>query len=126
MRPAGGFSLLEVIIAVAVIGTMIVATGTLLGRIPVEGREVRDQDLALKIARDELGFLRDSGYAALASGSFDNTLLEALPSGTGTISVTDFNARTKQVVVRVSWYGAQAIPREVTLATLVTETGGLP
>jgi prepilin-type N-terminal cleavage/methylation domain-containing protein len=121
-----GFTLIEVVAAVAIIGTMIVATGALLQRIPVSGREVRDQDLALKIARSEMEVLRAAGYDALpASGSFADTQLSSLASGAGSVAVTDFNSKTKQVVVSVSWTGAKLVARSVNLTTLITQNAGI-
>lgn len=126
MRTPRGFSLIEVTIAIAIIGIMIVATGTLLQRIPINGREVRDQDLALKITRNELEILRASGYAALpASGSFTDALLSSLTSGSAALAITDFNAKTKRVKVSVSWQGAGVVARSVSLTTLITQDSGL-
>lgn len=117
-----GFSLIEVTIAVAIIGIMIVATGALLMRIPINGREVRDHNLALTIARNEMEVLRASGYAALpTSGPFVHALLGSLASSTGSLAVSDFNAQTKQVQVGVSWRGAGLVMRSVSLTTLLTQ-----
>lgn len=126
MRTPRGFSLIEVTIAIAIIGIMIVATGTLLQRIPINGREVRDQDLALKIVRNELEILRATGYAALpASGPFTDTLLSSLTSSSAALAITDFNAKTKRVEVSVSWQGAGVVARLVSLTTLITQDSGL-
>lgn len=125
MRHLRGFSLVEVTVAIAVIGLMIVATSSLLQRLPVSGREVRDQDLALKIAHNELEVLRAAGYGSLpASGPFTDSLLSSLSFGAGSVTVSDFDAKTKQAVVDVSWVGAGGA-RSVSLTTLVTDGGGL-
>ncbi len=121
-----GFTLIEVTVAVAIIGILIAATGALLARIPVGGREVRDQDLALRIARNKIETLRASGYAALpVSGSFADTLLSSLAAGTTSLMITSVNAKTKQVEVSVSWRGAGSSTRSVSLTTLITEDNGL-
>jgi prepilin-type N-terminal cleavage/methylation domain-containing protein len=122
-----GFSLIEITVAVAIIGLMVVATGLMLQRIPVNGREVRDQDLALKIARNEIEAVRSTGYANLpASGSFSSSLLSSLASSTASIAVTDYNTKTKQVVATVSWRGAGSIIRSLSLTTLITQNSNLP
>ena len=122
-----GFSLIEVSIAIAIVGMVIVATSTLLQRVSVNGRGVRDQDLALKIARHEIVSLRTSGYDALPlTGPFADTLLDSLSAGAGTVTVSDFNAKTKQVTVSVMWMGDGSISRSVVLTTLVVQAGGLP
>lgn len=122
-----GFSLIEVTVAVAIIGMMVVATGALFARIPVNGREVRDQDLALKIARGELESLRAAGYAALpANGPFANELLSSLSGSAASVTVTDVDAETKQADVSVTWLGSDQHSRTVSLVTLITESCALP
>jgi type II secretion system protein I len=122
-----GFTLLEVLVAVAVLALMIVSTSALLQRIQVNSRETRDKDLALRIARDQLEKLRADGYAVLpANSSFSHTLLTSLDSSTAAITVTEHNAETKQLVTTVSWRGSDGALRSVALTTLITETGGLP
>lgn len=125
-RPSRGFSLIEVTVAIAIIGIMIVAAGSLLSRIPVNSREVRDQDLALKIARNEIESLRAAGYAALpASGPFADELLSSLASSSASVAVTAFNAKTKQVSASVTWRGAGQSARSISLTTLITQDSGL-
>jgi prepilin-type N-terminal cleavage/methylation domain-containing protein len=122
-----GFSLIEVTVAIALIALMIVTTSVLLQRLPVGGREVRDQDLALKIARAQMETLRAGGYDAVpASGPFTNALLSSLASSTALLTVGDYNSDVKQVEVTVSWRGADAVIRFVSLTTLITSESGLP
>lgn len=117
-----GFSLIEVTVAIAIIGIVTVATGALMQRLPINGREVRDQDIAVKIVRNEIENLRGLGYAALpSSGSFSDPLLASLASSTASITISNFNAKTKQADVRVSWQGAGTTTRSVSLTTLITE-----
>lgn len=126
LRWTRGFSLIEVTVAVAIIAVTMVATSVLLGRIPVDGRGVRDQDLALKIAQDEVELLRTNGYAALpANGPFANVLLSALPRGTDSVIVTVASAKTKQVDVTVAWQASDGATRQITLTTLITQNSGL-
>lgn len=121
-----GFSLVEVTIAVAIVGIVIVATSVLVQRLPVSGREVRDQDLALKIARNKIETLRAAGYESLpASGPFTDTLLSSFSSSTASVTVSQFNDDTKQIGVTVSWEGAELTTRSVSLTTLITENSTL-
>jgi type II secretory pathway pseudopilin PulG len=126
-RTFTGFSLIEAVVAVAIVGLIVAATGLFLQRIPISGREVRDQDLALKIARHEIELLRSAGYANVpASGPFTHTLLSSLASSTAAITVTDYNTRTKQVVATVSWRGTASSTRSVSLTTLIAQNSTLP
>jgi prepilin-type N-terminal cleavage/methylation domain-containing protein len=121
-----GFSLIEVVIAVAIVGATLAALAALISVVPLT-RDTHHADLALTIAEDEIGALRAAGYAALpASGSFSHPLLAELPAGTTTLAVVDYNDGTKQVDVTVSWQDPGQETRAVSLTTLVTETGGLP
>lgn len=126
-RPATGFSLVEVTVAIGLIGLMVVTTGVLLERIPVHGREVRDQDVALKIARSEIETLRAGGYGALpVSGPFAHTLLSSLASSSASLLINDYNETVKQVVATVEWRGTGSVMRSVSLTTLIAEHSGLP
>jgi len=60
------------------------------------------------------------------SGPFTSGDMVTLPSGAGAIIVSDYNAKTKQVVVTVSWQKPGLAARTISLATLITEVGGLP
>ena len=92
-------------------------------------RTAKNHGIALSIARNELEGLRAGGYAALpSSGSFADTLLNTLPkAATTTLTVSDYNEKTKQVVVSVVWLNSgMTASSTVSLSTLITQTGGLP
>lgn len=119
-----GFTLIEVLVSILLLGAMLLTFQAVLLGTPLT-RTVAHRELALSIATHQMETLRDGGYAVLpASGSFADPLLSELPSGSGTLAVTAYNAKTKRVVVTVAWTepsGAQS----VALTTLITETGGL-
>lgn len=124
-RKNRGFSLIEVIITIFILGTMLVASQAIFLGAPLI-QSTRNQDLALKIARNEIEVLRALGYESLpASGSFTDSLLSSLSSGTGALVVSDFNTGTKQVVVTVSWEERETA-ESVVLSTLITKIGALP
>ncbi len=84
------------------------------------------ESVAFRVANAKLDELRAGGYAALpASGAFADPALADLPLGVASTSVTDWNAATKQVVAEVSWQGADGLARNVSLTTLITQSGGL-
>lgn len=121
-----GFSLVEIVVATSIVGVTLVALGALVHAVPL-ARTTHDKDIALAIASDEIGALRASGYEALpGSGPFTHSLLAALPEGAGALAVSDYNDKTKQLAVTVSWQDPAGASQSVTLATLVAQTGGLP
>ena len=121
-----GFSLVEIVVSIGIVGVTLLALGALVHTAPL-ARMTHDKDIALAVASDELEGLRSGGYAALPpSGSFSNVLLSTLPASAGTLTVSAYNAKTKQVDVSVSWQDAGQAPQTVSLTTLITEIGGLP
>ena len=125
-RLSQGFSLIEVVVAIGIVVAALAAATALAHTVPLS-RMTHDEDLALVIARGELESVRAAGYAAApTSGPFSNSLLSALPSGAGTLAISDFNAGTKQVTVTVSWREPSLSARSLVLSTLITKVGGLP
>ncbi len=124
---AHGFSLIETIVAIAIVGLLTVGTTTLLNRITVNTREIHNQDIALKITQHQLEILRMGGYDALpTSGSFSNSRLSTLPSGTASHTLSSVNSKTKQVTVSVYWVDTTNTPRSISLTTLISQNAGLP
>jgi prepilin-type N-terminal cleavage/methylation domain-containing protein len=121
-----GFTVLEMTFSIAIIAIILVMLGALIQTLPLIAL-TKNQDLALKIARNEIESLRALGYDSLpSSGSFSNTLLSSLPSGAGTRTITAYNADTKEVLVTVSWVAEQGgTNHSVSLTTLITDIGGL-
>lgn len=123
-----GFSLIEISVSIFIVGVMlimlqaVVRSGTLV-------RMSKSQGIALAIARNKLENVRVGGYATLPpSGTFSDSLMSALPPlATTTLTVSVYNAQTKQVSVRVVWRDSGATASStVSLSTLITQTGGLP
>jgi prepilin-type N-terminal cleavage/methylation domain-containing protein len=120
-----GVTLIETIIAIAVVASTLTAVGALLSAARL-GLSTRDESLAYAIASSKLESLRAAGYAALpASGSFSDTQLASLPSGAGSLSVADETETLKQVTVTVGW-SERGAARTVSLSTLIASSGGLP
>ena len=120
-----GFSLIEVLVTIVVMLAGIAAYAASVYSIAVI-KDAREQALATHIAENEIENLRQSGYSNLpGSGSFADSQLSSLPSGSGSLTVSAFDAKTKQVDVSVSWTEPNIGARSVSLTTLVTQTGGL-
>lgn len=124
-RSSRGFTLIEVVISVALVGALIAffSTATIITQIT---RTAKYRDIALRIASSEIADLRAGGYDALpSSGSFSDSLLSSLPDATTSIAVSDYNDSTREVAVTVGWQNGNLATSSITLTTLVTETGGL-
>lgn len=125
-RTATGFTLIEVLVAIFVIGMLVALYGVGVMTMSLS-REAAHQDVALHAANQQLEVLRMGGYAALpSSGSFSSAQVSQLQSGTGAMTISTLNSETKQVVVIVSWQEGSRGSRSVSLTTFITETGGLP
>jgi len=126
MTTPRGFTLIEVVVSLFVMTVAVTLAGTMLHVIPL-ARHSKFEDLALKIAANQIESARSLGYgAAPASGAFADTLLSNLPSGSGVITVTDYNLKTKKITATVSWQESSGTASSsVALTTLVTMVGGL-
>ncbi len=127
MQSSRGFSLIEIVVALFIISVLLLLF-LAVTRSGVLVRTSSSQGVALSIVRNELEGLRAGGYALLpASGTFSDVLVDTLPQATTTLTVSAYNAKTKQVTASVIWFEAGATASStVSLSTLITETGGLP
>ncbi len=119
-----GSTLLEALVSLAIIAVFFVlfqaaATAVILNR------NVKHQDLALRIAQSQLENMRALGYAGLPSSSaFSDAQLSSLPEASASTTVSQYNDRTKQVLVEVSWQEPGAQKRHtVSLTTLISQGG---
>ena len=118
-----GLSIIEIPIALFIVGvTLLIYAAS--SNSAVLNKEARYQELANRIASSEMEDLRNDGYTNVpASGSFSNSLLSQLPSNSAVLTVSDYNADTKQVVVKVSWLSANGTTHNISLTTLITKSG---
>ncbi len=120
-----GISIVEIIIAVALLLVIALLYQGTANNLTLT-RESDNEELALRIAQNKIDALRQGGYAALPStGSFSSADLSQLPSGSGSLTVTDFSATVKQVVVTVQWKSPRSGNQTVTLTTAIANNGGL-
>ncbi|MDE2078911.1 MAG: prepilin-type N-terminal cleavage/methylation domain-containing protein [Patescibacteria group bacterium] len=121
-----GFSLIEVIVTIAIVGISLTAYDATLYA-ALAARDAGNQSIALRVAGSELERLRAGGISALsATSTFEDANLSALPGGTGTLATSSYNGTAMEVVsAAVSWQGAQGT-RSVSVTTLLAPAGGLP
>ncbi|GAC1413685.1 MAG: hypothetical protein NVSMB66_6090 [Candidatus Doudnabacteria bacterium] len=119
-----GFTLIEVVVSLFILGTVVIvyaaANNTL-----ILNRIAKHQQLAYRIAANELESIRAQPYANIPpSGSFNDPLLSNLPAGSGNITVSVYDSKTKQIKATVNWaeYNT-AVTKTVSVTTLITQGG---
>lgn len=119
-----GYTLVEVLMSLAIIAIFFVLFQAAATTV-VLNRNVKHQDLALRIAQSQIENLRSLGYSALpASGPFTDAQTATLPGGQAQMAISQYNEKIKQAVVDVSWQEPGAQNRHsVSLTTLIGEGG---
>lgn len=122
-----GFSLIEIVVSLFIFSVLLILFQSLLTG-DANARATKDEGTALSAARSELEQLRTSGYDALpVAGPITNDLVTQELNGSMALAESDYNAKTKQVTVTVTWKEPErSTPSTVSLTTLITSTGGLP
>ncbi|PIP21382.1 MAG: hypothetical protein COX39_03425 [Candidatus Nealsonbacteria bacterium CG23_combo_of_CG06-09_8_20_14_all_40_13] len=124
-----GYSLVELIVVIAIAGSVLVTIYlSLLYALKINLR-ARHSTFAYQSAEQEMEIIRNTPFANLTnqtSGSFLGTVstLQQLPSGTGTLTIQDYqsNNKIKEIVVIISWQ-EKTQSKQVTQSTLRAEGG---
>ena len=118
--------LIEIIISLLIIGVVLVLYQAALNSVFLS-RNTKDSEIGLRVASHKIEELRAAGYSNLpASGAFTDPQLNSVPNSSASLSVSDLNARTKEVSVTVQWREPNSnADHAVTLSTLITQIGGL-
>jgi prepilin-type N-terminal cleavage/methylation domain-containing protein len=116
-----GFTIIEILISLFIISAALLIFQSSITSLTLN-KSLRFQDIALHIASSEVDTIKTNGYDYIPNtGTFTHSLLSTLPQGQGTITTTDYNDNTKQIVVTVTWQ--DSITRTVHLTTLISESG---
>jgi len=108
-----GFTLVELLVTIIVLGVVITSLGSLYYLMEITGVQSQHYDLAVRAARTEIEDLRNNGYNALTPGTninFTASLPTSLPKGrTGTAAVSEPLPGLRRVDVTVAYsdYGKQ-------------------
>lgn len=126
MPLARGFTLVEVLVSLLIVGAIAVVAGSLLQGI-AHAHQAAFQSQARSIAEHELESARALGPETLPpSVPISNTYLAALPQGTAMLTTAPYRDGVTQVTVTVSWKDPRAATSsQLVLSTLVATAGGL-
>lgn len=119
-----GFTLIEVIIAMAVVVAAMVVFGVAVSSLPLT-KNSRNQNIAYHAAAKKIEELRKTPFASLpASGGFSDPALANLASSTASLTVSDYSgsSQIKQITVIVNW-NQDGASRNLRLDTLIGSNG---
>jgi type II secretory pathway pseudopilin PulG len=125
-RKQGGMSLIEVIVSMFIIFVLFLLYVAALNT-TVLIKENNNEDIAYHIANKQMETLRETPYTSLvntAGTAIPDTLLNKIPSGSGTYTIDDFSSMTgiKEFTVTVIWNDGTS--RNIVLKSL-SGNGGL-
>ncbi len=122
---SAGFTLVEIAVSIVIVLITIFLYSAALNTV-FTTKEVAHDDIALRIATNKIEELRNDGYGSLpSSGTFSDSLSSQLTNASSSAYITDFNSKTKQVVVIVSWTEPGKGTHTISLSTLITQIGSL-
>lgn len=120
----GGFSLIETVLSMFVILAIISVLFTVSATYKTS-RKSNLQGVATEIAARQIETLRNTAYDSLpGSGSFNDSSLSKLPSGTANQTITAYQSSTdvKQVAIQIMWTEG-GIQKTLNMDTLIYRNG---
>jgi prepilin-type N-terminal cleavage/methylation domain-containing protein len=124
MRKQQGFTVIEIVVSLFIFGMMLLVYIASANTVTLN-RSSKNKQVAYRVAASTIEELRATPYANLpASYTISDPLLATIPSGAGTVNISIYNAKTKQVVSTVTWQDpGSSVTRSFSLTTLITQGG---
>lgn len=98
-----GFTLVEVVIAITLIGIVLLPLGRLYNTIAGQMAARQQRNVAVRVLENQEALLRQAAYASVAAGTVTVPVAE-LPGGEETLTVTPLSdAEAKEVAVTLRW-----------------------
>ncbi len=126
-----GFSLLEVIIGIGIMGIIMASCFTLLSQVMVINQKSKLEMMANEVMRSEMDVVRAKDWNAIVAMVGDSKF-ETKPSDskyantyTGTRKVSKFQGRDTQVevILEVRWKDYKGVEHSINTLTLITKDG---
>ncbi|CAN5119631.1 hypothetical protein BH09PAT3_BH09PAT3_2800 [soil metagenome] len=125
MKQDGGFTLVEIVVAIMMLGVAIASISSIFISIRNVQLQTALYDSANRAAAREIESLRNDSYAGLVAGqtiNFTNDLPTILPNRSGSAVISAPSDGLRRVDATVT-YKAQGKTRTVTLSSLIGEIG---
>ena len=123
-RKKHSFSLIELIVAIAVIVIGFFSIYDLVTVGIAQTHQIEQARIALAVAQSEIEMLRATDFAKLApqeNGAFlsETPTLKQLHDGTGVLTIRSRSERLREIIVTVRWTAARRGTRTIALSTLI-------
>lgn len=124
MRGYQGFTLIEILVSLALIGLVMLVASILISTNELS-RNARSTALAQEIVESALERARAEGASSLSNSALVDERFSKLPGGSGTIRTSPYDAGLDEVTVEVSWQNSEENSKSISLTTLIAHENGL-
>ena len=130
LRKVAGFSLIECLVAILILGIGVVGVAGMFTYASVSEKKASFMAKAREVADNTLESVRVDGYAGLSGSAGSRSIATpGLPRATGVIAWQSYPTGSgenglKLVAVNINWQWSKATSGKYRAATLVSEQGG--
>ncbi len=123
-KTQAGFTIIEVVVTLFILGVTLVLFQVTAHSVALN-KYSRYKEVAVRIADQKMQTLRITPFASFpTSGTFSDSRMSLLPSGQGSITVTDINSTLKDVKVTVTWLNSKnTANQQIEVRTYVAQGG---
>lgn len=122
-RRTKGLTLVEVMLAVFVLALTAIILIACFPTSQISRIKAAHLSYAVGLAQKQMEEFRSAGYASVLVSDPVNTPVAELPSGSQTITITQYAPNVKQIEVTITWEGYRKVGGSTTLVTLISDHG---